>query len=190
MFIIDNPGFPRIIRFAENGMKVSIYNDHKVRFYVSDYITAAGKQYTKTLSGKFENSAKAYSFAAKICSMYKGKVDRKGNAKVKPLLETYRSFKGKNGLSRKEINNRVNAAVSNMPEHVFWSSDTILKEAKLQTSDKRYNDIAYGFISKLRNTPGIIPNIRIETLSKGNKFFTALDGQRKRPAKISRTIKI
>ena len=189
MFIIDNPGFPRIIRFAENGMKVSIYNDHKVRFYVSDYVTAAGKQYTKTLSGKFENSAKAYSFAAKICSMYKGKVDQKGNAKIKPLMEAYRSFKG-NGLSRKEISNRINAAVSNIPEHMFWSSDTILKEAGLQTPDKRYNDIVYGVISKLRTTPGIIPNIRIETLPKGNKFFTALDGQRKRPAKISRTIKI
>ena len=191
MFVIDNPGKPNIIRFAKNGMRVAVYKDLKVRFYVSDYFTAAGKQNQRTLSdGNFKDRAEAISFAAKICSMYKGKVDQKGNAKVKPLLETYRSFKGKNGLSRKEINNKVNAAVSNMPEHVFWSSDTILKEAKLQTSDKRYNDIAYGFISKLRTTPGIIPNIRIETLPKGNKFFTALDGQRKRPAKISRTIKI
>ena len=190
MFVIDNPGKPDIFRFAKNDMRVAVYRDLKVRFYVSDYFTAAGKQNQRTLSdGNFKDRAEAISFAAKICSMYKGKVDQKGNAKIKPLMEAYRSFKG-NGLSRKEISNRINAAVSNIPEHMFWSSDTILKEAGLQTPDKRYNDIVYGFISTLRNTPGIIPNIRIETLPKGNKFFTALDGQRKRPAKISRTIKI
>ena len=190
MIIIDNPGKPDILRFAKNGMRFAVYKDLKVRFYVSDYVTSAGKQYQRTLTdGNFEDRAKAISFAVKICSMYKGKVDEKGNAKIKPLMEAYRSFKG-NGLSRKQISNRVKIVVSNIPTHIFWSSDTILKEAGLQTHDKRYNDTVYGVISTLRNTPGIIPNIRIETLPKGNKFFTAIDGQRKRPAKISRTVKI
>ena len=44
MFVIDNPGKPNIMRFAKNGIRVAVYKDLKVRFYVSDYFTAAGKQ--------------------------------------------------------------------------------------------------------------------------------------------------